>query len=141
MALTDAQIASVYEIFGLPNKSTAFGVLAFATFKGPAGEVFTLSGVKTQLDAALAALTTDEQALFTVATTGILAEWDKVKNRHQKIIQDGSTQGVIFDAAAGKENVRQRASVVLGFYAPRGGFQYMYDRFTGQGMRGGSVIR
>ncbi len=128
MALDGAQTAEIFEMLGLPRKTSAFGVIRMTHIVGPSGEGFDLAAIKTEVENAISALTADEETKFTEAG-GILAEWDDVKNAHQRLFEDGGTKGVIFDAEVARERLRERTSNYLGLYVPKGGFMAEYKRF------------
>ncbi len=128
MALTPAQSTKVFEILDLPNKVNAFGVLRISHVVGPTGETFDLAAIQTEINSAITALTAAEEAEMTDASDGLLTEWDLVKNRHQRLFDDGGTKGIIFDADMGRERIRERMSNLLGVFVPKGGFMAEYRR-------------
>lgn len=141
MMLTAGHIAEVFDIFGVTNKTTYFGGTQLANVFGPAGEDFTMEKIKDKLNAAITALTTAEELLFT-ETDGIIDQWDCVKFAAETIIEDSGTRGTLFDHKKVREVIRQRAAGLLGFAVPRGGFMKQFERIARQaGGAGGSLIR
>jgi hypothetical protein len=138
MALTDAQIAKVYVMLGVPRKTTVFGAHVLAAFKGPGGEIYDLTEIKSQIDSAITALTSDEEALFT-QSDGILDEFDEYWLNAEKITSAAGAQGIVFDAERQMEKLRQRTSDIIGVYVPRGGFKKQWERLTRGG--GNRVVR
>lgn len=140
MALTEIQKSKIYAILGVPRKTSVFGAHVLAAFHGAGGEIYDLTGIKDQIDTAITNLTTDEETLFTQSDPpGIFDEFDDNWLNMERISQASGAQGLVYDAKAQMEVLRQRTSDILGVYVPQGGFKKQWERLTRQG--GNIVVR
>ena len=71
MALSDANIAKVYEIVGLPQQGSASVVEQLASLRGPTAETFDFDAVITMFDERIAAISSDQQDLV----EDLIARW------------------------------------------------------------------
>lgn len=136
MAITLAsKISKIFLIFDLPNKTTAFGLFGLVTISGPAGEIFTLESAKEQVDAALLAASTEDEARIDES----IVNWDKARGREQKVFQDGTSQGILLDNEEKRRIARDEIGTVLGVWVPPGGFIGAFRNAAGAS--GGRVVR
>lgn len=132
MPITDDKIkAKIFMLLGVPDKATARGFLALATISGPAGELFTLTEIQTQIVAALAATNASEDAIISTDSPNIIGEFDKIYLKETEITEDQGTSGPsVFSVEKRMEVLRQRLANILGIYIPRGGFHRAFDRIA-----------
>ncbi len=121
---TDLEIATVFQMFGLPQNVNAFRGYAVATIFGSFGEPFDLTVMIANLNACLAAVTASQYTLlgqqFTdwsgIATNGGLGNPIRITT------SAAGSKGVIVDYQEQKELIRQEVATIIGFDLPHGGF-------------------
>lgn len=137
MAISDAtKKTKIFQLLNLPQKDTALSAFNLVTISGPKGENFSLDGVKAQVDAALLAATTTEEAQIDL----VIAEFDKIWLKQDTFIRkDQTTEGILADFNKRVEILRDHVSDLLGIYIPKGGFLAEFKRVVRSTARGGGA--
>lgn len=119
MALSDAQAAQVFEIFGVPQGGRGEVVASVATLFGPAWESYDLAGVVTLLNERLAALTAAQET----RVAALLVRWDAIGSTSPlKVDASAPSHGTLADHPAERAALRLALADLIGFAAPSGGF-------------------
>lgn len=123
MALTDAQKATIFEIFGLPQGGSIKSVTSLVDFPGTLGQVTypnTVTGdislVVTELNTQIAALSASQETR--VGT--LLTRWDELSATKPVKISVGASgaEGVLADFQRERKNIRNTLANILGFTMP-----------------------
>lgn len=141
MALTDDQKSQVFQLLGIPNKDTVFGAHVLMSIKGPGGELYTMKEIRSQITAAIAALTASEETLIAASLTEYLTIRNEVMTVNQSA---GGFSGKLLDSEATRERCRKEVALTLGVFVPAGGFESAFQNNTATdrpSYRGGSCIR
>lgn len=127
-AFTDAEIAQIFEIFGLPRQAT--GIIAPTLVERPSSLSATwddaynsasLASITAAIETQLAASTEEQRTRARLH----LVRWDEFDSSSPMRITQGSggEQGVIVDHEKERENIQRALSRVLGIVVPKGGFE------------------
>jgi len=113
--------AKIFSIFGIPPVNSVTEALILTSIYGPASELYDITDLRTDLNAAL-------DAAVAIVVTEIETElgyWDTIRaNPELRISQEGGASGVLADYQRREEVIRQRIANYLGFFVPEGGFVY-----------------
>jgi len=146
MALTDAQVSTIFEIIALPESGTTTLITDLvhypysntATWE-PGWNVGDLSELVTRIKTNISAMGDTTETLV----ISLIDDWDSLGSSNLKVTTSQQAAGVLVDYAGQREHIRTEIGNLIGLAVPKGGFigemQRVYGIRQGCGTPGGGL--
>lgn len=134
MALTDAQVSTIFEIIALPESGTTTLITDLVHYPysntgtwEPGWNVGDLSALVTRIKANIAAMSSTTEA----RVTSLLDDWDEMGSSNLKVTASQQAAGVLVDYKGQREHIREEIGNLIGLAVPKGGFIGEMQRIYG----------